>query len=701
MGSTSGELESSNSQKKRKAYQRYNIHQKNQLEEAFKVRPHPDDNQRRQLGRQLGLETKQISFWFQNKRNQTKVQHGRVNNFVLRSENARIQCENLAMSAALKNMNCLSCGGPPLREEERRLELQKLLLENAQLNEEHQKVSHLVAKYVGKPISHIETMLNNFPRSSSSAAAAAGRHPENDQSFEIMSDDDELMFLDENIRFDEMEKVVMAEIAANAMKELIKLLQANEPLWVKSPSEGRFVLRRDKYENIFPRNNHFKTSTASFETSKDSGIVKMNALDLIDTLLDSGKWTDLFSTIVSKAKTIQVLEKGVSGSRHGYLEMMNEKMHILSPLVLPREFFFLRHCQQIEVGTWVIADVSYKCSMETMSSSLAWRFPSGCMIQELTNGCTRVTWIEHVEVDDKAQTHRLYRDLVCNGIAYGAERWIVTLQRMCERFSYYSIEGSSCNFRFTCDVTHLINIVSGEGKKYMMENGHRMIRNFCKYLSMSGKLDFAQLSQENNGGVRITVRRSQKGEPYGTVIRGASSFWLPIPPPSLFHYFNDLTLRSQWDFNASDHPLAEIARISTGSRPGNCISILQTKENSIVILQETYIDALGSLLVFAPTDIGGLTTATRKDSSCLSLLPSGLIISGDGRANVAPESVASSSKSRPPLSGNSLLTVAFQILNKSWTKNNLLNLESVATVNALVTSTVQRIKVALDCSDLE
>lgn len=36
-----------------------------------------------------------------------------------------------------------------------------------------------------------------------------------------------------------------------------------------------------------------------------------------------------------------------------------------------------------------------------------------------------------MEVDDKSLTHRLYRDLV--SYAYGANRWIATLQRMCDR----------------------------------------------------------------------------------------------------------------------------------------------------------------------------------------------------------------------------------------------------------------------------
>lgn len=39
-----------------------------------------------------------------------------------------------------------------------------------------------------------------------------------------------------------------------------------------------------------------------------------------------------------------------------------------------------------------------------------------------------------MEVDDKIQTHPLYRDLANSAVAFGAERWLMELQRMCERF---------------------------------------------------------------------------------------------------------------------------------------------------------------------------------------------------------------------------------------------------------------------------
>ena len=39
----------------------------------FKECPHPDEKQRMELSRRLGLESKQIKFWFQNRRTQMKV----------------------------------------------------------------------------------------------------------------------------------------------------------------------------------------------------------------------------------------------------------------------------------------------------------------------------------------------------------------------------------------------------------------------------------------------------------------------------------------------------------------------------------------------------------------------------------------------------------------------------------------------------
>lgn len=45
-----------------------------------------------------------------------------------------------------------------------------------------------------------------------------------------------------------------------------------------------------------------------------------------------------------------------------------------------------------------------------------------------------MTWIEHVEVDDRA-VHSIYKALVNSGLAFGAKRWVATLDRQCERLA--------------------------------------------------------------------------------------------------------------------------------------------------------------------------------------------------------------------------------------------------------------------------
>ena len=65
-----------------------------------------------------------------------QAQTERADNNALRLENEKIQCENLAFKEALKNVICPTCGGPPVGEEERQLNLQKLRMENSQLKQD-------------------------------------------------------------------------------------------------------------------------------------------------------------------------------------------------------------------------------------------------------------------------------------------------------------------------------------------------------------------------------------------------------------------------------------------------------------------------------------------------------------------------------------------------------------------------------------
>lgn len=121
----------------------------------------------------------------------------------------------------------------------------------------------------------------------------------------------------------------------------------------------------------------------------------------------------------------------------------------------------------------------------------------------------------------------------------------------------------------------------------------------------------------------------------------------------------------------------------------------------MLILQESCIDSSGSLVVYCPVDLPAINLAmSGEDPSYIPLLPSGFTISPDGGPD--PGDGASSSSAvvaRQGLtgrSGGSLMTVAFQILVSSLPSAKL-NLESVTTVNNLISTTVHQIKAALNC----
>lgn len=111
----------------------------------------------------------------------------------------------------------------------------------------------------------------------------------------------------------------------------------------------------------------------------------------------------------------------------------------------------------------------------------------------------------------------------------------------------------------------------------------------------------------------------------------------------------------------------------------------------MLMLQESCVEGLGGLVVYAPIDIPAINTALRgEESGNIPILPSGFIVSSDGRSDLASDS------------GGSLLTVAFQLLVCGpAAPHQQLNMESVATVNTLISSTVQKIKIALNCSGLD
>ncbi|XP_058749426.1 homeobox-leucine zipper protein HDG11-like [Vicia villosa] len=707
-GAGSGDDEIDNSSNDRRAsYKRLTTTQSTILENFMKECHHPDDAQRRQLAEEVGLEPKQIKFWFQNKRTLMKNQHERENNSSLRLENERIHNENLLIKEALKATICSTCGGPPFPQEEHEHFMRSMEQENAQLKQECDKVSNLIANYMEKKIS-----LPEFEQ-----ALATVKSFSRDRDLELSPNQTvyetlrhvhvhvhgnlsmrEAMLVNISEQSHDEQKRMMSRIATIAMEELARLVRVNEPFWVYTTNapDGRFTLDRESYEQVFPKDNHFQGANVCEESSKFSGVVKLGGLQLVDMFLDPVKWKNLFPTIVTKAETVKEFEPGSTENRDGALLLMHEQMHILSPLVRPREFNILRYCKQVDAGVWMITDVSIDSSRpNTIPLCQSWKYPSGCIIRELPHGACLVTWVEHVEVEDKIHTHLVYRHLIRSFNLYGAESWIKELQRMCERsISFYA---ETTPNQETAGV-----ITSIEGRQSVMKFAHRMVKMLCESLTMSGQLEFQHVTLDSVGGVRVSIRKNNNyGQPKGTVAVAATTIWLPLPAQKIFEFLRDPTKRSKWDVLSSANPMVEIAHISNGPYPGNSISIIQPsipREDQPVILQESFTSTVGSYIIFAPTDRSSMNIAIRgEESKGLEILPTGFVICSKAKPNATFETSGNiGSGAGGGGEAGSLLTLAYQILISTSTGiGTQQHMESMASINSLLSGTVRNIKDAL------
>nr|GMD83064.1 homeobox-leucine zipper protein MERISTEM L1-like [Ipomoea batatas] len=669
---------------KKKRYHRHTQHQIQEMESFFKECPHPDDKQRKELGRRLALEPLQVKFWFQNKRTQMKAQHERHENSQLRAENDKLRADNIRYKEALSNATCPNCGGPATIGE-MSFDEQHLRIENVRLREEIDKISAIAAKYVGKPMLSYPNAPPLAPPRSLDLGVGSFGPPPAQLPGELYTAGDLLRSVSGP---SDADKPMIIELAVAAMEELIRMAQSGEPLWVPSPDNSTEILSEDEYVRTFPRGIGPKPLGFKSEASRESAVVIMNHINLVEILMDVSQWSSVFAGIVSRALTLEVLSTGVAGNYNGALQTMTAEFQVPSPLVPTRENYFLRYCKQHGDGTWAVVDVS----LDTLRPSAVTRCrrrPSGCLIQELPNGYSKVTWIEHVEVDDRA-VHSIYRPLVNSGLAFGAKRWVMALDRQCERLA----SAMASNIQ-----TGEVGVItSPEGRKSMLKLAERMVMSFCAGVGASTAHTWTTLSGSGADDVRVMTRKSidDPGRPPGIVLSAATSFWLPVPPKRVFDFLRDENSRNEWDILSNGGLVQEMAHIANGRDPGNCVSLLRvnsanSSQSNMLILQESCTDATGSYVIYAPVDIVAMNVVlSGGDPDYVALLPSGFAILPDGPAS-------NGAVMNPEVgSGGSLLTVAFQILVDSVPTAKL-SLGSVATVNSLIKCTVERIKSAVAC----
>ncbi|XP_027340747.1 homeobox-leucine zipper protein HDG2-like isoform X4 [Abrus precatorius] len=668
---------------KKKRYHRHTQHQIQEMEAFFKECPHPDDKQRKELSRELGLEPLQVKFWFQNKRTQMKTQHERHENTQLRSENEKLRADNMRFREALSNASCPNCGGPTAIGE-MSFDEHHLRLENARLREEIDRISAIAAKYVGKPVVSYPLLSPSSvpPRPLELGIGGFGGQP-GIGGGDIYGGAGDLLRPVSGPT--EADKPIIIELAVAAMEELIGMAQMGEPLWLTTLDGTTTLLNEEEYIRSFPRGIGPKPAGFKCEASRETAVVIMNHINLVEILMDVNQWSTVFSGIVSRAMTLEVLSTGVAGNYNGALQVMTAELQVPSPLVPTRESYFVRYCKQHGEGTWAVVDVSLD-NLRPSPSARCRRRPSGCLIQEMPNGYSKVIWVENVEVDDRG-VHNLYKQLVSSGHAFGAKRWIATLDRQCERLA----SAMATNVP-TVDVGVITN---QDGRKSMLKLAERMVISFCAGVSASTAHTWTTLSGTGADDVRVMTRKSvdDPGRPPGIVLSAATSFWLPVSPKRVFEFLRDENSRSEWDILSNGGVVQEMAHIANGRDTGNCVSLLRvnsanSSQSNMLILQESCTDTTGSFVIYAPVDIVAMNVVLNGgDPDYVALLPSGFAILPDGTTTHGG-GIGDTGH------GGSLLTVAFQILVDSVPTAKL-SLGSVATVNNLIACTVERIKASL------
>lgn len=712
-GASGNEQETSDQQlllqPKKKRYHRHTARQIQEMEALFKECPHPDDKQRMKLSQELGLKPRQVKFWFQNRRTQMKAQQDRADNLILRAENENLKNENYRLQSALRNIMCPSCGGAAILGEIV-FDEQHLRLENAQLKEELDRFCCLVCRYSSRSFQPTGPSPPPLPPSLDLDMSIFPRHFE--EPIANCTDIIPMPLLPENPDFPddrgglvlEEEKSLVLELALSSMDELLKMARTSEPLWMRSDDAGKELLNVEEHERMFPWPINLKQNPNEFRTeaSRDRAVVILNSITLVDAFMDANKWAELFPSIVSRAKTIQIVSSDISGHPSGSLHLMYAEFHVQSPLVPTYEAYFFRYCQQnVEEGTWGIVDFPVDSFHDNLQPPFPKykRRPSGCIIQDMPNGYSEVTWVEHAEMEKKP-VHRIFDHYVTSGMAFGARRWLAVLKRQCQRLASLMAR----------NISDLGAITSPEARTNMMKLAQRMIRTFCVNISTSSGQSWTALSDSLDDTVRITTRKNKEpGQPSGVILSAVSTTWLPYPHYHVFNLLRDERRRSQLEVLSNGNCLEEIAHIANGDDPGNCISLLRVKvasnssQNIELTLQESCTDKSGSLIVYTTVDVDSIQLAMNgEDPSIIPLLPVGFVIlpagptsSNDANINNGDHGNMSSTQHEGagPDSG-CLLTVGLQVLASSIPSAKL-NLASVTAINNHLCNVVNHISTAL------
>lgn len=668
--------------KRRKKYHRHTTEQIREMEALFKESPHPDEKQRQQLSKRLGLSPRQVKFWFQNRRTQIKAIQERHENTLLKAEMEKLREEIKGMrEICRKKVGCPNCGTADAGEDHVAFTTtEQLRIKNAKLKAEVEKLRAALGKY---------------PKAAASPSYSSG----NEQETRKRS------CLDFYTGIFGVEKSRMMEKVDEAVEELKTMATVGDPLWVRSVESGRQILNYDEYLKTFHFNNNNNSNTRSLKThieaSRETALVFMDPSRLVQSFMDENQWKEMFPFMISKAATVDVICNGEAANlNNGAVQLMFAEVQMLTPLVPTREMYFIRHCKQLDAEQWAIVDVSIENIEDNnnIDASLVKyrKRPSGCIIKDESNGHCKVTMVEHLECE-KNKVHNLYRNIVNNGTAFGARHWMATLQLQCERLAFFMATN--------IPMKDSIGVATLAGRKSTLKLAQRMSSSFSQAIAASSYQTWTKVVGKTGEDIRVCSRKnlSDPGEPIGVILCAVSSLWLPLSPHLLFDFFRDESRRNQWDAMFGGDKVKSIANLAKGQDRGNSVTIqtIGSKEsNNMWILQDSSTNSSESMVVYSGVDISSMQSVMSGcDSGSVAILPSGFSILPDG------------ADSRPPLlitrrkddkasdnHGGVLLTAAVQILTDT-SPSAKPTMESIEYVKSIICCTLKNIRTSMCCED--
>ncbi|CAI9090295.1 OLC1v1025042C1 [Oldenlandia corymbosa var. corymbosa] len=643
------------------------------------------------------------------------AQSERMTNFQLKAQNERLRAENMSLRHTLATGCCPICGEQQAVPHSP-LEANNLRLENERLRAEIARGTAYLAQFGGNEFANQNNILPN-PAPPVIVGNAAAREDIDFGAFGGLGQPEvegDLLFEEDlsTVRFSAPaaatapatppinDRRMITELASSGMSELNQMSLAGYPLWVPSNEQRQLLLNEEIYCEMFQKVANGMRTPSSFklEGTQHSEMVMMDSLHLVDVLMEMEMFLAIFKSIVSKAEILDIITAGQSGNYDHSLLVMSAEYHVLTPIVPTRNSIFARHCRKLADDIWVVVDVSLGNKYGTSPSiPNCHRMPSGCIIQSIPSGGSRVTWIEHVEVEDGG-VHPLGKPFVDSLLAFGAERWVSVLARQCERLAAVSV------INFPPDDVSDAVVSNPKIRKDIMKLSERMVLSLCKGVTSSTPYSWVNQSARNgNDEIKFTTKtthNSEPGKPFSTFLSATTFFWLPLHHKLVFEFLSDQNTRKLWDVLASTGEIQEFARITCGHEVGNFVSMFRilNGENSgpeLLVLQECSTDPTSSCIVYAPIEsqvarkllVGEMTEKVE-------LLPSGFTIYPSEK----PSSLATIMNPPGVSAGaaGSLVTMVFQILVDPSNETSWFNINgSVAILTDLIESTMERIKSAL------